>query len=187
MHPALLVWLAIQTDRNEHRDQKTFVASGVVVREFLSVAEHLIDIGGFGFHPVLEFDDEDGAVLENDQIWTATAAARDLEFEDKREAGRIWKARAQFISQRAKRSVPRQDLRCSCLLGEGRQLAEDLVLRRIEKRLHVTEPAVPKFGHHRNVSFARLSTCSASVASMRQAVSWWRVASASSVYVSRST
>src|SRR5439155_25257181 len=40
---------------------------------------------------------------------------------------------------------------------------------------------------HRNVSFGRSSTRSASVASMRQAVSWWRVASASSVYVSRST
>src|SRR5205085_587442 len=42
-------------------------------------------------------------------------------------------------------------------------------------------------GPQRNVSLERSTTCSASVASMRHAVSWWRVASASSVYVSSST
>jgi hypothetical protein len=99
VHPPLLGCLAIQTDRNQHRDQKTLMASGVVIREFLRIAEHLIDIGGLGFHPVLEFDDEDRAVLEDDQIRTATATTRNLELEDEREPSRIGEACAVEVSR----------------------------------------------------------------------------------------
>jgi hypothetical protein len=90
VHAALLERLAIHADRHEDGYELTFVASGVVVRELLRVAQHLIEVGGFGLHAILELDDEHGAVLEDDQVWTAASAPRHLEFEDERKPCSIW-------------------------------------------------------------------------------------------------
>jgi len=138
MYPVLFVWLAIQANRNEHRDEQTFVASGMVVGKLSGIAEHLVNIGGFSLHAILELDDEDGAVLENDQIGTSAPTTWNLEFENERKSCSVRKARAQFVAQRTKRSVPRKNLRRSCFFGKGRQPTEEYILRRIEKRLHIT-------------------------------------------------
>src|SRR5687768_4779803 len=60
--------------------------------------EHLIQVGRLGSDPVLEFDNEHGPVLEDDQIWTPATAAWQFEFEYERKVGRARQTRRKLFS-----------------------------------------------------------------------------------------
>jgi hypothetical protein len=98
---------------------------------------------------LLREDDEHDAVFEDDQVRTSAATARNLELQHVGEPHRVGQALAQLVAQRAKRAIPRDELGRSGLSGERGELAEDLVLRRVQERLDVAEPGVGKVSHSR--------------------------------------
>lgn len=140
--------VAVHADGDEERDERLAAAGGVVFREVADVALHLGDVRGLGGDAVLELDDEDEAVLEDDEVGAAAAGARELELEDEGEAGGVGEAGAEFVAQDAQRAVPREDLRRAGLAQEGGEVGEDALLRRREELGDGALPGAGGGGRH---------------------------------------
>jgi hypothetical protein len=115
-------------DGNENGHETPIPTPIVVLLEVPDIAAHLIEIGGFRFDTVLEFDNQDGAVFQNDQIRAASATSMKLEFENDTEARRGGHRALESISECRKAPVPRVKLWATLLNDKTGKAGEEIFL-----------------------------------------------------------
>jgi len=88
----------IHSDGHQHGDEPSAMAAGVIQLEVSDIAKHLIEVGWFWFDTILEFDDEDSAILEDDEVWASPTRAGKLELKHESEPRGLGEAPRQFVA-----------------------------------------------------------------------------------------
>lgn len=134
-------------DRDEHRHETFALAARVVILQVPDVAAHLIQVAGLDLNAVLELDDENDAVLQEDQVGTPAAATGQFELEDEPEAAGLRQAAGKLLAQDADAAMPCEKLGAAGLSGEAREICEKLLVRNCHERRYVARPCEGGFRH----------------------------------------